>query len=85
MPSEDSVGSDERGNFGEGASANRFAPHGKSSALIVGQAESSTTELLLQDTVLFSEIVDDRILLAGDPARHGGDEDLPRLKDDGHR
>ena len=47
MPPEDSVGSDERGNFGEGASANGLTSHGQSAALIVGQPESSATELLL--------------------------------------
>jgi hypothetical protein len=30
--------------------------------LVVGQSESPTTELLLEDSVLLSEVLDDRIL-----------------------
>ena len=42
------------------------------------------TELLPEDSVLLAEILDDRILLAADPAGHGGYEDLPWLQRDGH-
>ena len=42
-------------------------------------------ELLPEDSILLAEKFDDRILLAADPAGHGGNEDLPRLKDGGHR
>ncbi len=59
-------------------------PHGKSSALSVGQTESLVAELLLKDSVLFSEIVDDRILLASNPTSHRGYEDLPGLEDGVH-
>jgi len=51
--------------------------------LTVGQAESSATELLLEDAVLLAEVLDDRILLAADPAGKGGNEDLSGLKDGG--
>ena len=61
------------------------APHRKLSPLIVGQSKSSATELSLQNSILLAEVLDDRILLVGDPAGQGGDEDLPRLEDDGHR
>ena len=52
---------------------------------MIGQSEPSATELLLEDSILFTEILDDRILLAADPASEGGNKDLPRLKDGGHR
>jgi hypothetical protein len=42
------------------ASSDGLAPHGKSSALIVGQSQSSATELLFEDSILFTEILDDR-------------------------
>ncbi len=54
-------------------------------ALIVGQPESPSPELLLEDSVLLSEILNDSVLLAAHPAGQGGNEDLPRLKDGGHR
>ena len=79
VPTQDGVGCDERCNLGESPSPNSFAAHGKPSPLRVGQSKSSSTELLLEDAVLFAEIVDDRILLACDPTGHGGYEDLPRL------
>ena len=85
MPTKDGVGRNERSNFGEGAASDSLATDGESASLRIGQPESSPTKLLLQDSILLSEILDDRILLAADPAGEGGNEDLPRLKDDGHR
>ena len=84
VPAQDGVGSDERSDFGEGAAADGFAADSKTATLLVGQAESLAAELLLEDSILRTEIVDDRILLSGDPAGQGGNEDLPRLKNDGH-
>jgi hypothetical protein len=84
MPTKDGVRCDERGDFGEDASSDGLAPHGQSASLVVGQPEASATELLLEDSVLLAEIFDDRILLTGDPAGQGDDEDLPGLKDGGH-
>ena len=45
--------------------------------LSVGQAKTSTPELLLQDSILFAEVLDRGILLAADPPSGGDDEDLP--------
>jgi hypothetical protein len=53
---------------GEGTSSNSLASDGQPASLIIGQAESSATELLLEDSVLLAEIFNDRILLAADPA-----------------
>ena len=80
VPSEDGVGSDERRNLGESPSADCFAAYGKSAALVVGQSEPSSTELLLEGSVLLPEGFDDRILLACDPTGHRGHEDLPGIK-----
>ena len=49
-------------------------------ALRVGQSKSLTSELLLQDTVLFPEVVDDRVLLTPDPTGHRGNQDLPGIE-----
>jgi len=84
VPTEDNVGSDERGDLGKRASADGLASHDQSASLIVCQAESSATELLLENAILLAEILNDRILLAADPARKSGDQYLPGLKDDGH-
>ena len=52
---------------------------------MIGQSEPSATELLLENAVFLLEVFDDRILLTGDPTGHGNDEDLPGVKDNGHR
>ncbi|MCP3995557.1 MAG: hypothetical protein GY722_10890, partial [bacterium] len=51
VPAEDRVGGDHRGNLGEGASADRLAPDSQPATLIIGEPETSATELLLQDSV----------------------------------
>ncbi len=85
VPAKDGVGSDEGRNFGESPSSDRLASYSKSSSLSIGQSEPSSAELLPEDAVLFPEIVDDRVLLARDPSRHRGHEDLPRLEYHRHR
>ena len=45
--------------------------------LIVGEQVASSTELFTQDLVLFSEIVDDLLLLAMDPAGDHHDDKMP--------
>ncbi len=84
VPTKNRVGGDERSNICEGTSTDGFAADREPATLIVGQPESSTPELLLQDAVLFSEILDDYVLMAADPAGEGGHEDLPGLEDGGH-
>ena len=59
---------------------NGLATYRKPAPLRVGEAESSATQLLLQDAVLFSEILDDCVLMTADPASQGGNEDLPGLE-----
>ncbi len=80
MPTQDGVGRDERSNFGEGLSADGLAADSKTATLIIGQPESSVPELLLEDSVLLSEVFDDCVLMAADPAGQGGNEDLPGLE-----
>jgi hypothetical protein len=41
--------------------------------------------LLREDSVLLSEVFDDGVLFSADPARQGGNEDLPGLEDLCHR
>ncbi len=85
MPAKDGVGCDERGNFGQGASSDGLSAESEPATLIIGQSESSATELLLEDSVFLSEVFDDRILLTADPACQRGNKDLPGLKNGGHR
>ena len=49
----------------------------ESAALVIGEAKSSAAMLFLEDAVLF-EVGDDLCLLAVDPAREGGEQQLMR-------
>ena len=51
----------------EGASADGFTSDRKPATLIVGQPKSPTTELLLENTILLSEILDDCVLMTANP------------------
>lgn len=64
----------------EGPSPDRFTARGEPSSLIVGQSQALPPELSFEDAVLFTEVLDDRVLLARDPTGHGRHEDLPRLE-----
>jgi len=84
MPTENGVGSDERRNFAESPSPDGLAPDGQSATLVVGQPESSATELLPENSVLLPEVFDDCVLVAADPASEGSHENLPGLKHGRH-
>jgi len=84
VPTKDGVRRDERSDFGEGASPNGLAADSKTTTLVVGQTESPSTKLLLEDAILLSEIIDDRVLLTANPTGERCHEDLPGLKDGGH-
>ena len=44
--------------------------------MVIGESKTSATELLFQGAILFDEILDEPGLMAVDPAREGGDEEL---------
>ena len=58
----------------------RLARSGAGSIPFRAQPESLVPELLLEDSVLLAEKVDDRILLTSDPPGHGSHENLPGLE-----
>ncbi len=80
VPAKDGVRCDERSNTCEGASPDGLAADSEPATLIIGQPESSAPELLLQDAVLLSEVFNDCVLMAVDPASERGHEDLPGLE-----
>ena len=84
MPAEECVGRDDRSDVRQGTSADGLSSYSQPTSLVVGEAKSSATELLLENSILFAEVLDDRILLLRDPAGQGGDEDLPWMEHRGH-
>jgi len=55
--------------------------HGQSYPLLVGKPKPLSFELLLENTVLFDEIVDDHLLVAVKPACQGNYEEMERWYD----
>jgi hypothetical protein len=84
MPAKDRVRGDDGSNVHETPSTERLPSHRQSPALGIGQPKASATELLFEDAILLPQILDGGFLLTSNPPGHGGDEDLPRLKDSGH-
>ena len=84
MPTKDRVGRDYRCDVSDDAATDDLTANCESAALIVCQPEPFATQLLLEDSVLSSKILDDRVLSAADPAGQGGNEDLSGLENGGH-
>jgi len=62
-----------------------LAFHGQSNPLFVGEPKPLSFELLLEHTVLFDEIVDDRLLVSVKPTGQCDYEEVERLYDMGHQ
>ncbi len=63
---------------------NHLGLHGQSYPLLVGESKPLSFELILEHTVLFDEIIDDRLLLAVKPACQGDYNEVERLDGDCH-
>ena len=60
----------------ESRSAELLGPDGESAALVVGEAQTSVTELLAENAVLLAQVVDEQLLVAVDEGGDGDDEKL---------
>ena len=76
VPAQDGVGSDDGGDACENAATENLALRSESAALVIRESESLAAQLLLQDTVLLDEVVDDLRLMTIDPAGERGEEEL---------
>jgi len=68
VPTKDGVGSDDRRHRDERPSSDGFTPNREFAALVVGQSESSATELSPKNSVLLSGVFDECVLMVADPA-----------------
>ena len=80
MPGEQGVGCDPCVTLSEGLASEGLGLRGQAAALRVREAQTLGRELFPKDAVLFLEIVDDVALLLVDPAGHGDDEELQRVR-----
>ena len=58
--------------------------HCKAAPLCVGELESATVERLLQDSILFKEIVDDVLLVPIEPTSQSGQKKTERVDGAAH-
>jgi hypothetical protein len=66
---------------GRYTAAKDFGFHGQSHPLFIGEPKPLSFELLLENTVLLDEIVDDCLLVAVKPAGQGNNEEVEGLYD----
>ncbi len=78
MPAQDCVRRHDSRHLAQDSSAKGLTLRGEPSALVVGESDALAAELLLEDAVLFNEVVDGLSLLAVEPACARGDEELKR-------
>jgi len=81
VPGKKRIGCHKRLEFIKQSAAKDFGFHGQSYPLFVGEAKPLSFQLLFENTVLFDEIVDDRLLMAIKPACQGNYEEMERLYD----
>ncbi|MEN8206773.1 MAG: hypothetical protein ABFS24_12290 [Pseudomonadota bacterium] len=79
VPGEQHIGCHKRLQFIKCPATKHLGLHGQSYPLFIGESKPLSFELILENTVLFDEIVDDRLLLAVKPAGQGNYEDVEGL------
>ena len=84
MPTQDRARRKQRADLLELLPAKDLALYGKSPALGVAKQNLLLAELLYQDLVFGSEVLDRFLLLSFDPSSKNHEEELLRLKDEAH-
>ena len=79
IPAQDRVRRDDAGHLGQDPSAEFLAAHGETTPLSVSQAERTTAQLLSEDSILLTEIVDQIFLVTVQPASNREDEEVQRV------
>jgi hypothetical protein len=75
MPPQDRVRRDQRGHLTQDPSPEAVVVCRKSTPLGIGQSQSPPTEVLVEDAVLFPQVLDDLKLVTIHPARQRHEED----------
>ena len=68
MPAQDRIRRHDRSDLGQHSVAKGFSFRRQATTLGVGEAEASASELLLQDSILFTEVLDRGNLVTANPA-----------------
>src|SRR5262249_7079922 len=84
VPPEDCVGRHDGRDLPQEPSAESATFHRKASALVVGQPEAAAIHLLLEDTVLLHQVLNNVLLVAVDPSREGQEQHLQGVEIGSH-
>ena len=84
MPCKQRLRRDDVRDLSQSTSAQFFRADGKPSPLIVGKVESPVTDLVTKDAILFSEVVDNDLLMLIEPASEAGKKERKRIKERWH-
>ena len=84
VPSQQRIGDPQRPYLPETRPARRLGAYGQPTTLVIGESKSMPFQWLLQDAVLFQQIVDDMLLVPVEPAGRSDEEELKRLECAGH-
>src|SRR4051812_33647678 len=84
MPGEQGVRAHDRSELLEHASADAFRLGGQADTLVVGEPETTRTELLSEDTILGLKIVNHLALLLVDPSGERHEQEAQRLRHQNH-
>ncbi len=71
MPPQDRGWGDDGRDLTQQPTSESLALRGETAALVIGEPEPSTPELLLEDAVLLNQVLDRTLLLAVNPACDG--------------
>jgi len=78
VPTEDRVRGDDACDVPEATATEGLSLHSQAAPLVVSEPEPAGTAPCAQHAVLFEQVVDDRLLLAVDPAREQTEEEGER-------
>ena len=84
MPGEQRIGRDQSLDFIQQPAADDLGFHGESYPLFVSEPKPLASELVLENTVLRDELVDERLLIAVKPAGQGDNQKVEGLDDGIH-
>jgi len=81
VPPKDGVGRHDTGDLVEALAPKELALHGQAPSLVVGQAETTASQLVAEDAVLLEQVVDGLLLVAIDQAREQQEDEAESGRD----
>ncbi len=84
MPTQNRIGCDQRADFTEMLTPQRFSRDGQAASLVVREPQPFLAVQFFEDSIMCPEVFDELLLLLGHPTGQNRDEQLPRLEQAAH-